>query len=50
MLEQINVLREKLETQILENESYDDILITSKEIDKLLVDYYNSISAANLIA
>ena len=50
MLEQINVLREKLETQILENKSYDDILITSKEIDKLLVEYYNSISTANLIA
>ncbi len=50
MLEQINVLREKLETQILENKSYDEILITSKEIDKLLVEYYNSISTANLIA
>ena len=50
MLEQINMLREKLESQILENDSYDRILITSKEIDKLLVDYYNSISSANLIA
>lgn len=50
MLEQINVLRDKLETQILENKSYDEILITSKEIDKLLVEYYNSISVANLIA
>ena len=50
MLEQINVLREKLETQILENKSYDEILITSKEIDKLLVEYYNSISTTNLIA
>ena len=50
MLEKINVLREKLETQILENKSYDEILTTSKEIDKLLVEYYNSISAKNLIA
>lgn len=50
MLEQINMLREKLETQILENKSYDEILITSKEIDKLLVEYYNSISTSNLIA
>lgn len=50
MLEQINVLREKLEKQILENKSYDEILITSKEIDKLLVEYYDSISTANLIA
>jgi len=50
MLQQINVLREKLETQILENKSYEEILITSKEIDKLLVEYYNSISTINLIA
>lgn len=50
MLEQINVLREKLETQILENKSYDEILITSQEIDHLLVEYYNSISTANLIS
>lgn len=50
MLEQINVLREKLETQILDNESYEEILTTSKEIDKLLVKYYNSVSASNLIA
>ena len=49
MLEQINVLREKLEKQILENKSYDEILITSKEIDKLLVEYYNSIYATNSI-
>ncbi len=50
MLEQINVLREKLETQILENKSYEEILTTSKEIDKLLVEYYESISTTNLIA
>ena len=50
MLDEINVLREKLEIQILENESYEEILITSKEIDKLLVEYYNSISTTNLIA
>ena len=30
--------------------SYDDILTTSKEIDKLLVKYYNSVSATNIIA
>ena len=50
MLEQINVLREKLETQILENKTYKEILITSQEIDKLLVEYYSGISATNIIA
>ena len=49
MLEQINMLREKLEIQILENKSYDEILTTSKEIDRLLVEYYNSISFADTI-
>lgn len=38
--EKINVLREKLEEQILRNESYDEIYKTSIEIDKLLTKYY----------
>jgi len=41
MLEKINMLREKLENQILNNEPYDKVLTTSREIDTLLVDYYN---------
>ena len=41
MLNKINMLREKLENQILDNEPYDKVLDTSREIDKLLVDYYN---------
>lgn len=41
MLEEINMLREKLENQITDNEPYDKVLATSREIDKLLVDYYN---------
>lgn len=41
MLEEINMLREKLENQMLNNEPYDKVLDTSREIDKLLVDYYN---------
>lgn len=43
MLNQINMLREKLEMQVLENESYDDVLKTSKQIDVLLVEHYKSI-------
>ncbi len=41
MLEKINMLREKLESQILNNEPYDKVLATSREIDSLLVAYYN---------
>ena len=43
MLDEINVLREKLEQQVLQNESYEQILKTSEEIDKLLVEYYKSL-------
>lgn len=42
MLDKINMLREKLENQILNNEPYDKVLATSREIDALLVEYYNS--------
>lgn len=50
MLDKINVLREKLEMQVLENDSYDEILKTSRQIDKFLIDYYKSIQSSNLIA
>jgi len=50
MLDEINVLREKLEMQVLENKAYEDILETSRQIDKLLVKYYKSIQPSNLIA
>ena len=50
MLDEINMLREKLENQVLENVSYDEILITSKQIDVLLVEYYKSLQQSNLIA
>ncbi len=50
MLEEINVLREKLEIQVLENESYEDVLRTSRQIDKLLVEYYKSLQPTGLIA
>ena len=42
MLDKINMLREKLEYQILNNESYDRVLATSKEIDHLLMEYYHN--------
>lgn len=38
--EQINVLREKLEKQILNNEPYSCIYETSAAIDELLTEYY----------
>lgn len=50
MLDEINMLREKLENQILNNESYEEIIITSKQIDVLLVKYYNSLQSTNKIA
>jgi len=50
MLDKINMLREKLEKQILNNESYEEIIVTSKQIDVLLVKYYKSLQAANKIA
>ncbi len=39
---EINVLREKLEKQILSNEPYEEIYRTSTEIDKLLTKYYKN--------
>jgi len=48
MLDKINMLREKLENQILDNEPYDKVLATSREIDALLVDYYNAETASKV--
>ena len=36
MLNKINILREKLEKQMLDERPYEEILETSREIDKLL--------------
>lgn len=44
MLEKINVLRDKLESQVLENRPYDEILKTSRQIDVMLVEYYKSMA------
>ena len=49
MLEEINVLREKLEEQVLENASYEEVLHTSEEIDNLLIKYYNSINTFKVL-
>ena len=48
MLEEINMLREKLERQVVENDAYDQIVETSKKIDSLLVDYYKSLQIIDL--
>ena len=42
MLNKINILREKLEKQMLEERPYDEVLETSREIDKLLVEFYKN--------
>ena len=42
MLDKINMLREKLDEQVQNNDAYDLILKTSQEIDKLLVEFYKS--------
>ncbi|MBR6613445.1 MAG: Spo0E family sporulation regulatory protein-aspartic acid phosphatase [Clostridia bacterium] len=40
MLNKINILREKLERQLLEEKPYNEVLKTSREIDELLVEFY----------
>ena len=42
MLNKINILREKLDTEILEDRPYEEILKTSREIDKLLIEFYEN--------
>ena len=42
IVEEINILKKKLEDQIMKEDSYDKIYETSIEIDKLLVDFYKS--------
>lgn len=44
MLEKINMLREKLEQQLMIAAPYEEILRTSVEIDKLLVIYYREVT------
>lgn len=42
MLDKINMLRDKLERQVVENKPYEEVLQTSRQIDLLLVEYYNA--------
>lgn len=41
IVDEINILKEKLEDQIQKEDSYDKIYETSVMIDELLVSYYN---------
>lgn len=43
MLEEINMLREKLEEEVVSNAPYEEILATSRKIDALILEYYNSL-------
>ena len=40
LIEEINLLKEKLERQLMGNDPYEKIYETSTQIDKLLVKYY----------
>ena len=40
VVEEIDILKKKLEEQIMKEDSYDIIYETSVQIDKLLVKYY----------
>ena len=49
LIEEINKLKNKLEKQVMENDSYDEIYETSVKIDKLLVKYYKELEASKKI-
>ena len=49
MLERIDVLREKLEQQVETNRPYNEILSTSEDLDKLIVEYYKSMESYNIV-
>ncbi|CCY72144.1 unknown [Clostridium sp. CAG:921] len=46
IIDEINYLKNKLEKQIAQNDSYERIYETSARIDKLLINYYNDIEAS----
>ena len=43
VVEEIDILKKKLEEQIMKEDSYDIIYETSVQIDKLLVKYYKDL-------
>lgn len=49
LLNDIDKLKIKLEKQIQDQESYDEIYKTSVEIDELLVEYYKELKKENKI-
>lgn len=49
MLQEIDMLREKLDEQVINNVSYDEILDTSRKIDELLVRYYKEIEGLKMV-
>ena len=49
MLEKIDVLREKLEQQVITNRPYNEILSTSEDLDKLIVEYYKNMESYNIV-
>lgn len=45
VIEEINILKEKLESQVSRNDSYEKIYETSTKIDDLLIKYYSNLEA-----
>lgn len=43
VIEELNILKKKLEEQVLKNAPYDKIYETSAKIDDLLIKYYENI-------
>lgn len=49
LVDEINKLKEKLEQQVMEKDSYDKIYETSVKIDELLVKYYKELEASKKV-
>ncbi len=49
LVEKINNLKDKLEKQVMEKDSYDKIYETSVKIDKLLIKYYKELEASKKV-